>query len=353
MKGHLKLWIIFSLDVIAIIAASSAVTGYLALTLLRPVFSEHNRPALLLSIIGLILIGVMVSTFLTIWISRRLLRPIEHLIESMRLVAEGDFSVRLPESHQDTPIDNMNRNFNKMVKELNSIEMLQSDFIQNVSHEFKTPLAAIDGYASLLEDAPLEEEYHSYALNISKSTRQLSTLTGNILKLSRLEQQAIVTEKEYYFLDEQLRKAILSLEPLWDKKKLNIDLELPAVEYYGNPGLIYQVWTNLFSNAIKFTPSQGSILVEMNEDSQGIKVAIHDTGSGMDDDVIRHIFDKFYQGEHSRHVEGNGLGLALVKKILDLCGGTIEVSSRPDCGSTFSVWLPKPIKTDKDRTCSL
>ena len=198
-----------------------------------------------------------------------------------------------------------------MVQELNSIETLQSDFIQNVSHEIKTPLAAIEGYAALLAADTADRQNRLYAQQILKNSRQFSALTGNILKLSKLENQSIISEKRNFSLDEQIRQAVLSLEPLWSAKKMDIDLDLPEIFYYGNEDLIFQIWTNLISNGIKFTPAGGMFSVKMKQNDPYISVEIADNGIGMSEEVQKHIFDKFYQAESSLSMEGNGLGLAL------------------------------------------
>ena len=221
---------------------------------------------------------------------------------------------------------------------------------RNISHELKTPLAAIEGYALLLEEGGSSPELKEYARKISESSRQLSHMTGNILKLSRLEKQEILSDKELFSLDEQLREAVLSLEPLWNAKNLDIDMELPEVTCYGNRELLYQVWTNIFGNAIKFTDRDGRISASIEENKDYILVIIRDTGIGMTEEARTHIFEKFYQAEESRHGEGSGLGLALAKKIIDLSGGTIRAESCPGRGSSFFVELPggrgrdRPIK---------
>ena len=338
MKNGIRLWLSLSIHVIIIMFVMVFITGTLSFRF----FSSdiHSVTARLFPLISLLIAAILVSVSLILIVSKRLLVPIQNLIEALQRVAEGDFTVRLPENHEDAYAYNMNANFNKMVKELNSMEMLQSDFIQNVSHEFKTPLASIEGYATLLNGAALPGELNVYSRHILESARQLSVLTGNILKLSKLENQGIISQKESFSLDEQIRQALLSLEPLWDPKHLDIDMELPGTTYYGNENLLFQVWTNLFSNAIKFTPPGGSIRVRCHSTSDAIRVEIKDTGIGMTPEVQAHIFDKFYQGEHNRNIEGNGLGLALVSKIISLCHGRIEVESRPDEGSAFTVWLP-------------
>ncbi|MCC8125829.1 MAG: HAMP domain-containing histidine kinase [Clostridiales bacterium] len=282
-----------------------------------------------------------ISAVLTAIVTRKLLAPLHQLADSMEQVAAGDFSVRLSEDNPGLWMHDVNVNFNKMVTELNSTELLQSDFIQNVSHEIKTPLAAMDGYATLLLSTELNSEQRQYASRISASCQKLSSLTGNILLLSKLENQQIVSEKTNFSLDEQIRQVILSAEPLWSARSQNIDLELPEVTCYGREYLIWQIWGNLLSNAIKFTPQGGVISVRISEDPAAVHVSIQDTGIGMTEDVLAHIFDKFYQAEGSRSTHGNGLGLSLVKKIVDLCNGEILVESEPDIGSTFTVVLPK------------
>ena len=342
MKKNLHLWITFTITIVAITIANFMLIGMLAFFFFRSNMPPSNQTGASFSpFFGLIISSIIISTTMTVIVSRRFFIPIEELNKALKKVAAGDFSVRLPERNSELELHSMNVNFNKMVKELNSIEMLQSDFIQNVSHEFKTPLASIEGYATLLADSELPDELHKYTGKILISTRQLSALTGNILHLSKLENQQIISEKQLYSLDEQLRQSILSLEPLWSRKNLEIDLNLPEVSYFGNAPLMYQVWTNLFSNAIKFTPEHGTISVIISTDQSGISVTVRDTGIGMTEDVRKHIFDKFYQEAHSRNVEGNGLGLSLVKKIVTLCNGEIRVESSPDGGSAFMVWLPK------------
>lgn len=255
--------------------------------------------------------SVLISVCIAMVISHHFFRPIQNLIRALAQVSAGNFDVRLKEKAIWWEVREMNLNFNKMVQELNSIETLQSDFIQNVSHEIKTPLAAIEGYAALLAADTADRQNRLYAQQILKNSRQFSALTGNILKLSKLENQSIISEKRNFSLDEQIRQAVLSLEPLWSAKKMDIDLDLPEIFYYGNEDLIFQIWTNLISNGIKFTPAGGIFSVKMEQNDPYISVEIADNGIGMSEEVQKHIFDKFYQAESSRSMEGNGLGLAL------------------------------------------
>lgn len=337
---NFKLWLLLAVMVTGTMASGFFFTGFLAYWNFRNNPAIRSEPQVWLPFLTLGITAILVSILLTLLISRRFFQPIEHLIHALKQVTAGDFQVRLPETARDPEIEEMNINFNKMVKELTSMEMLQADFIQNVSHEIKTPLSAIEGYASLLYSEELSEEGKQYMQRILESTKRLSHLTGNILMLSKLENQQIVSKKHPFSLDEQLRQAVLLLEPFWDKKKLVLDIDLPETRFFGSEELLYQVWTNLLSNAIKFTPEGGCILVRLEQGSQNIQVEIRDSGIGMTGEVLSHIFDKFYQGERNRNVEGNGLGLALVKKIIDLCQGTISVESQPGQGSVFRVRLP-------------
>lgn len=341
MKRHLRLWIVFAFNIIACSLAVFVISASLIYTMLHSRYSYLlSAPNSLVPLVTSVLIALISATSLFFMVSRKFFKPMERLIQALKEVSTGNFQVHLEENGEESEILAMNRNFNTMVRELNSIEMLQSDFIQNVSHEFKTPLASIEGYATLIHAADLPDELHEYTARILESTRQLSTLTGNILQLCKLENQQIVTERQTFSLDEQLRQAILSLEPLWAQKELEIDLNLPEVFFYGSESLLFQVWTNLLSNAIKFTPEGGTITADLSTDETGITVTIRDTGIGMTEEVCRHVFDKFYQSERGRSREGNGLGLALVKKIVELCAGTIRIESKPGEGSAFTVWLP-------------
>ena len=235
----------------------------------------------------------------------------------------------------------MAHNFNLMAKELAGTEILRTDFVENVSHEFKTPLSAIEGYTTLLQRKDLsEEKRQNYTKKILYNTRRLSTLTSNILLLSRLENQEIGIKKETFCLDEQLREILLLLEDGWTEKKLELEIDLDAVDYYGNKDLLAHVWQNILSNAIKFAPENGIIHILLRRENGSLITSITDNGIGMSEDVMRRIFEKFYQGDFSRSSQGNGLGLALAKRIVDLHGGNISVSSKEGKGTTFTVSLP-------------
>ena len=235
----------------------------------------------------------------------------------------------------------MEGNFNQMVEELNSVEMLRKDFIADVSHEFKTPLSSITGYITLLQDPDLTpQERQEYVQMAIFNAEKLNDLTANILRLSRLENQSNMPKPVTYRLDEQIREAIVLLERKWNEKDIQLDIDLPDTQYHGHQELLLNVWTNLISNAVKFSSPGGTIAISLAQLDDSIHVTVRDYGIGMDEKTQAHIFEKFYQGDTSRKSQGNGLGLPLCQEIISRCGGEIRVSSQPDEGSVFTVILP-------------
>ena len=272
--------------------------------------------------------------------------PLHRLADATQQVAGGDFSVYVPTIHTADRLDYLDvmiLDFNKMVEELGSVETLKTDFVSNVSHEMKTPIAVIKNYAELLQMKNASDgEKAEYARNIEEAAGHLSALISNILKLNKLENQRIDPEIESYDLCGQLEECILQYEELWDEKELEleVDMEERAV-IQADPSLMELVWNNLLSNAIKFTEQGGKVTVRQATEAEYVEVSVSDTGCGMSKESIRHIFDKFYQGDTSHSKEGNGLGLALVKRILVLMNGDIQVVSQEGKGSTFTVKLPR------------
>ena len=229
-----------------------------------------------------------------------------------------------------------------MTEELGSIEIFRNDFVNSVSHEFKTPLTAIEGYATLLQSESLtEEERQTYTTYIINSTKRLTNLSTNILKLSRLENQELALEKNTFNLAEQIRTTILTLEREWSNKEMALDIELEEINYTGNQDLLFQVWLNLIYNAIKFTPNSGLIKVVLKQENQKILFQVIDNGIGISPDARKRIFEKFYQSDKSHNSEGSGLGLPLVRRIVNLHEGIIHVESTIGIGSTFTVTLVK------------
>ena len=272
--------------------------------------------------------------------------PLHRLADATQQVAGGDFSVYVPTIHTADRLDYLDvmiLDFNKMVEELGSVETLKTDFVSNVSHEMKTPIAVIKNYAELLQMKNASDgEKAEYARNIEEAAGHLSALISNILKLNKLENQRIDPEIESYDLCGQLEECILQYEELWDEKELEleVDMEEKAV-IQADPSLMKLVWNNLLSNAIKFTEQGRKVTVRQATEAEYVEVSVSDTGCGMSKGSIRHIFDKFYQGDTSHSKEGNGLGLALVKRILVLMNGDIQVVSQEGKGSTFTVKLPR------------
>lgn len=281
-------------------------------------------------------------------------KPMLNFADAAGKVAAGDFSVRISQIHsgaQKDYLDVMIDDFNKMAEELGSIETLKTDFISNVSHEMKTPIAVIKNYAELLKKENISDaERSEYARIIENTAEKLSNLVGNILKLNKLENQSIVPEVEKYDLCRQLCGCILQFEDIWEEKGIEVEAEIEErIMIEADESLLELVWNNVLSNAIKFTEPGGQITIRQTTDEMFVCVEISDTGCGMSKECIRHIFDKFYQGDSSHSGEGNGLGLAMVHRVLELLGGKIEVESVLEKGSTFRVLIPIPASAVQEK----
>lgn len=288
-----------------------------------------------------VLISVVLGSAITTFLGKRIFDPIQKLGEAMDRVADGDFEVGLDDKCGFKEIREIYRNFNLMVCELHSTEILQTDFVSNVSHEFKTPINAIEGYATLLqgEDHLLTDEQSQYIEKILINTKRLSNLVGNILLLSKVDNQSIQTKQSTFRIDEQIRQSVVLLEPEWVKKDIDFDVDLEVAEYTGNENLMLHVWSNLLGNAIKFSPQNGYIGIKLIRRKGRIIYTITDNGPGIPEDMQKHIFERFYQSDSSHKEEGNGLGLALVKQIVELSGGKVEVENISDGGCRFTVTL--------------
>lgn len=227
-----------------------------------------------------------------------------------------------------------------MVEELNGIEMFREDFINSFSHEFKTPIVSIQGFAKQLKkDGLSEDKKREYIDIIISESKRLTNLSSNILLLNKFENQQFITDTADFYLDEQIRSCILLLEKQWSKKNIEFDIELEPVLYNGNQEMLSQVWVNILNNSIKFSPQNTTITVRTSVKDNKIRIDICDCGEGMDENTINHIFERFYQGDSAHASEGNGLGLPVVKRIVELCGGTIRVESQKGRGTVFSVFL--------------
>ncbi len=303
------------------------------------VLDQVLSPGLTTFIISLLCI--IMGYFVSYWLMNMLYHPLEMLSDASQKIAKGDYDIQLEYKGQIKELNTTIENFNFMVQELNSVEIMRNDFIANVSHEFKTPLSSITGYVTLLQDPDLsEEERNEYIQMAFFNIEKLNDLTGNILQLSKLENQNTIEEPVTYRLDEQLREAIVLLEPKWSQKQINLELKLPKTYYSGQQSNLFQVWTNLIGNAVKFTSKGGTVSISIVKNVNAVQVIISDNGIGMSKETQAHIFEKFYQGDTSRKAQGNGLGLPLCRRIVELCGGKITVNSEENKGSEFTVSLP-------------
>ncbi|MDD4125041.1 MAG: HAMP domain-containing sensor histidine kinase [Eubacteriales bacterium] len=294
-----------------------------------------------IALVTTIVISVIVTFFAAVMLGKNIITPVTKLSELSSRVAKGDFNATLDAKSYIDEIQTVINSFNAMVKELGTNEALSNDFVTNVSHEFKTPIAAIEGYATLLQDKSLtDEEKDEYIEKILFNSKRLSELTGNILLLSKLETQNIITDKTWFRLDEQIRQSILTLENRWSKKGITFNIGMEEVWYYASEGLFSTVWTNIIGNAVKYSKDDSEIDITLEKGEDFVTVTVTDDGIGMSGDTLSHIFDKFYQGDLSHRSEGNGLGLTLVRRILDLCNGRAEVKSEPGAGTEFTVFLP-------------
>ena len=288
-----------------------------------------------------IFLCLMIVLVFAIYVSKRFLKPIAVLQRGMNEVKEGNFNIRIDNVYEDETKDLID-NFNLMVGELRKSETLKSDFISGVSHEFKTPLSSIQGYASLLQDDTLSiEDRQKYTKYIIDATQKLNKLVTNILKISKIDNQNIIIEPKVFSLDEQIRECILSMEQLWEEKNIELDINLDEIEIKTDKELLSNVWNNLIGNAIKYSNQNSKIEIKSIVNEKEIKISIKDYGVGIKKENIPYIFNKFYQGDLSHASEGYGLGLSLVKGILDLINAKIEVQSEENIGSEFIVTFYK------------
>ena len=335
----------FRRSVIVYVMAIMGCSGMLSVGLyallehFTPVSLEEHLPFSLpvLLVLTSVLIGWIVSLFLT----RYFFRPIIQLIYATRAMAKGDFSIRCQDPETKGELADLVRSVNTLAEELGSLEIFRTDFIDTFSHEFKTPMVSINGFAKQLKNPDLTPaQRDEYAEIILEESRRLLSLSQNALLLTKYNNLEIIPDTAAFRLDEQIRRCMQSLQREWMDKDLEIEGEMQEVSYFGNEELTAHIWTNLLSNAIKFSPAGGKISVWLESDEDIVTVEIADEGPGMSPEVQKRIFDRFYQADPSRKGEGNGLGLPIVKRLVELSGGSIDVSSFPDVGSRFTVTLP-------------
>lgn len=269
-------------------------------------------------------------------------RPAAQILEATDRIASGDFSVRLIPGHpfgRYSDYDKIMANINRMAAELSKTEVLRTDFVADVSHEIKTPLAVIQSYAAALGGELPAETRREYAAALASASARLSALVSDILKLNKLENSELRPEAREFDLSESVRACVLGFEDILERKALELACDIDDVRICGDEALLSLVWNNLLSNAVKFTPAGGTVRVSLRAEENGAVLSVQDTGCGISPETGAHIFDKFYQGDTSHAQEGNGLGLALVKKVIDIVGGEVSVESAPGKGSTFTVRL--------------
>ncbi|MGG7212701.1 ATP-binding protein [Clostridium nigeriense] len=268
-------------------------------------------------------------------------RRMEKILDGINDVSEENLDVELDLDYAGE-YKVIYHNFNKMVKELKNTKIEMQNFLNDFSHEFKTPITSIQGFAEiLLETEVSDEDQKQYLQIIAEESARLAELSQNTLLLSKLDAQQVVIDKNEFSLDEQIKKIAILIFKELEKKNITLEMDLPNVKYYGNQELLCQVWMNLMNNAIKFTPERGEITISITDNSDYISVNISDSGIGMDEETMKHIFKKYYQGDSSHATRGYGLGLSIVGRIVNLCGGNIDIISKPGYGSMFTVNLPK------------
>lgn len=298
----------------------------------------HQKSILIMiALIFCIIIGSILMFFAT----KRISKPIKYISDVTKEVSKGNFDISINYENDDE-IGVLAENFNTMIKELKNMEYLRKDFISNVSHEFKTPIASIQGFVELLKNNEVSQDKKEEYINIIiDETERLSKLTSNMLKISRLDNQVIPNKQEEFSLDEQIRKIVLLLQDKWEEKEIGLNINLEDTKFYGDKELIEQIWINIIENAIKFSNFKGEISINLKNFKNYIVIEVCDNGIGMSKEVQKRVFEKFYQGDNSRAREGSGLGLSIVKRIIDIYKGDIEIESNIGVGTKFKVILNK------------
>ena len=308
--------------------------------MIQPVFNSAIFKHIGQSLRTALLLSTLITILLVLIVLKQIVKPMKRLTEATKQVAIGNFDVKVKQTTNDE-IGILVMNFNKMAQELKNNEYLKKDFVSSVSHEFKTPIASISGFAKILQSNEIDDQTRiEYIQIIIDETERLSRLSSNLLRLSSLENQAIIEKMHCFSLDEQIRRVILLLEQNWSKKGIELDLDLETLDFIGDEELLQQVWINLIDNAIKFSETGGLLTIKVYAVNQSAVVEIGDSGKGMASETLDRIFEKFYQGDLAHRTEGNGLGLSIVKRIIDLYEGEITCASKIGQGTTFVIKLP-------------
>ncbi len=340
-----KLAFKFSLIVFFIIFIAFNVAGTTIVLLYKlELITEFIKPTPLNIIVFIAILSIIIGASITAIISRFPLKPFRELITATKELANGNFQARiqLDSSFRPHELHELSNYFNHMAEALGSIEILRTDFINNFSHEFKTPIASLCGFAKLLKKNNLSpEERNEYLDIIIYEANRLLLLATNVLNLSKIEQHTINQDNKTFHLTEQIRRTIVLFESKWMEKELSLTVELDEILFYGNEELINQIWVNVLDNAIKFSPQGTEIQIKLEDYYDNIVFKVKDHGCGMDTKTQKHLFDKFYQGDTSHATEGNGLGLTIVQKIISFYQGIVTVESEINEGTTVTIVLPK------------
>lgn len=347
LRGRHGITLVFAIIIFISILISSFITaaiGYYLVdsgALVGRIDNNHYAARILLVIIASSLFaGAAISAAISKFISK----PIRKMLFQIRRLSSGDYKARLDFGRYLRKLSDFSmvaKEFNILAEELESTEMLRSDFINNFSHEFKTPIVSIAGLAKLVNTSEItDEQKKEYLSAIEKESMRLSYMATNVLNLTKIENQSILGDVKEFNLSEQLRNCFLLFEPQWTEKNLDFDIDFNEYIVKGNEGLLKEVWINLISNAIKFTPDNGMIKIKINENANDLLISITNTGSEIAPENQKKIFNKFYQEDESHATKGNGIGLAIVKKVVDLHKGSVVVSSQNNI-TTFTVRLPK------------
>lgn len=332
ISAMLTLQTFFVVLIVVVIASAIALMYRVAIT------DMH-----MIGVLSMLVPIVVLVTLVNFLFTRFIYRYLDKISDAMQKVADGDYTVRL-DAEKDQPFRELYRNFNTMAEELGGVEMLKNDFINGYAHELRTPITSINGFAEMLlnDDGTLSrEEKRSYLEIIASESRRLADLAGNSLLMSRLDTQKIIPDKKPFSLDEQLRRCSILLSGQWTEKDLDMTMDLDEAVYVGDYDLMQHLWINLLTNAVKYTPKGGSITVTLKNEEKFIAVSVADTGKGIPPEDRERIFDKYYQTDKSHSKRGLGLGLAICRRIVQLCNGSLTVESEVGVGSTFTVKLPK------------
>ncbi|MBQ7153268.1 MAG: HAMP domain-containing histidine kinase [Clostridia bacterium] len=322
---------------------STLLIGFLYWLHFYPIFVL--RPVLLGVVI--LVTAMLVGTFASYFISKHFLSPLEKLTQATKEIAKGNFNVDLPDVDSESEVTELTESFRKMSSDLANMEMFRSNFINNFSHEFKTPIVSISGFAKQLQAGVSDpEKAKEYIDIIAQESERLVSMSTNVLLLTSLENAQVPYEEKEYDLTEQIRSCILLLEKKWTEKNLELYLDLDEVSLLSCEELLHHVWINLLSNAIKFSKDGGTLSVSCHRLADSVEVRIGDCGCGMSEEVLGHIYDRFYQGDSAHSKEGNGLGLSIAQKAVSLCHGTISVSSQIDVGTVFTITIPQPLHAE-------